>query len=97
MSEPTEFDLGAELAHFHDPGHELYGLSERVFFYLIQTCRFIESFAEPSASHRRMALGRIGLVFAKGLTFTRLEVIHDVSLDEGRRNDVSPGIQELFR
>jgi hypothetical protein len=46
--QPTEFDLAEELTHFHDPGHELYGLPERIFFYLVQTCRAIEAFSTPS-------------------------------------------------
>ena len=44
----AEFDPSEELAHFHDPEQKLFGLSERVYFYLIVTCKAIESFAEPS-------------------------------------------------
>jgi hypothetical protein len=43
---PREFDPSEELTHFHDPGHELYGLPERVYFYLVRTCWTIESFGE---------------------------------------------------
>ena len=46
--EPAEFDPSEELTHFADPGHELFGLSERIYFYLIQTCRAVESFATPA-------------------------------------------------
>jgi hypothetical protein len=42
----VEFDPSEELTHFHDPGHELYGLPERIFFYLVRTCRAVESFGE---------------------------------------------------
>jgi hypothetical protein len=45
---PAEFNQSEELAHFADPGHELYGLSERVIFYLVETCHAIEAFSEPS-------------------------------------------------
>ena len=43
----AEFDPAEELTHFHDDEHQLYGLSERTFFYLVQTTRAIESFATP--------------------------------------------------
>ena len=45
-SNPADFDPSEELTHFHDDGHELYGLSERLFFYLARTCRTIQSFSE---------------------------------------------------
>ena len=44
----AEFDPSEELAHFHDPEQKLFGLSERVYFYLIVTCKAVEAFAEPS-------------------------------------------------
>jgi hypothetical protein len=45
LDPPREFDPSEELANF--PDCELYGLSERVYFYLVQTARSIEAFAEP--------------------------------------------------
>jgi hypothetical protein len=48
LDPPAEFGPSEELAHFGDPEHKLYGLPERVYFYLVQTCRAVESFAEPS-------------------------------------------------
>ena len=48
LDPPIEFDPSEELAHFHDPEQELYGLPERVYFYLIETCHAIEAFATPS-------------------------------------------------
>jgi hypothetical protein len=46
--QPTEFDPSEELTRLGDPDQERYGLSDRVFFYLIMTCRAVESFAAPA-------------------------------------------------
>jgi hypothetical protein len=48
LDPPAEFDPSEELTHFADPGHELFGLNERIYFYLIVTCKAIDAFAEPS-------------------------------------------------
>jgi hypothetical protein len=45
---PIEFSPSEELGRFGDVGHELYGLSERVFFYLVSTCHSVMAFSEPS-------------------------------------------------
>ena len=45
---PIEFDPGEELTRFGDAEHQLFGLPERVFFYLTTTCHSIEAFAEPT-------------------------------------------------
>ena len=47
---PAEFDPSEALTLFAEPGSERYGLSDRTFFYLIVTCKGIESFAEPAFS-----------------------------------------------
>ena len=44
----TEFNPGEELTHF--PDRELYGLPQRIFFYLLMTCRLIGSFSAPAFS-----------------------------------------------
>ena len=43
-----EFDPATELTLFAEPGRERYGLPERTFFYLVVTCKAIESFSESS-------------------------------------------------
>jgi hypothetical protein len=45
---PVEFDPREEFYRFGDPAQELFGLSQRVFFYLIKTCYTIQSFSEPA-------------------------------------------------
>ena len=45
---PREFDPSEELTHFHDPEHQLFGLSERVYFYLVVTTHAIEAFSAPA-------------------------------------------------
>ena len=47
MDPPREFDPGEELTHFHDPEHELFGLPERVYFYLVVTAHAVEAFSAP--------------------------------------------------
>jgi len=47
---PTEFDPSEELSRLGDPTQELFGLPQRVFFYLIETAHAIMAFAEPSFS-----------------------------------------------
>lgn len=46
--QPIEFEPSEELSRFHDADQELYGLPERVYFYLLETCRAIEAFATPA-------------------------------------------------
>jgi hypothetical protein len=46
--QPRELDPSEELTRLGDPEHELFGLSQRVFFYLIKTCHTVESFATPA-------------------------------------------------
>jgi hypothetical protein len=45
--EPIEFDPSEALTHFHDPEHQLYGLPERIYFYLVVTSHSVEAFATP--------------------------------------------------
>jgi hypothetical protein len=47
---PRELDPSEELTRLGDPEHELFGLSQRVFFYLIKTCYTIQSFSELAFS-----------------------------------------------
>jgi hypothetical protein len=47
LESTDEFDPGEELSCF-EPGRECYGLSERIYFYLIVTCKAIESFGESA-------------------------------------------------
>jgi hypothetical protein len=51
MNLDSPFDPGEALSCF--PDCELYGLPQRVYFYLLMTCRAIEAFAEPSFSVER--------------------------------------------
>jgi hypothetical protein len=46
LDPPAEFNPSAELTRLGDT--EAYGLSTRVWFYLLQTCRAVESFSAPS-------------------------------------------------
>jgi hypothetical protein len=46
LDPPVEFDPSEELSRLGDPAQQHYGLSERLFFYLVRTCRTIESFGE---------------------------------------------------
>lgn len=48
MNPEREFNTSEEITYFADPGHELYSLSERTFFYLAATASAIESFAESA-------------------------------------------------
>jgi hypothetical protein len=48
LDPPIAFDPSEELSNFGDSSQEHYGLSERVYFYLIVTARHIESFAGPA-------------------------------------------------
>ena len=45
---PAPFDPAEALSLIAEPEQELYGLSQRVWFYTIQTCRAVENFAESS-------------------------------------------------
>ena len=47
LDPPTEFDPSEALALFAEPGSERYGLSDRSFFYLVVSCKAIESFSTP--------------------------------------------------
>jgi hypothetical protein len=47
LDPPAEFDPSEELTHFADPEHELFSLPQRVYFYLVATCKAIGDFAEP--------------------------------------------------
>jgi hypothetical protein len=47
-SQPRELDPAEELTRLGDPAQELYGLSQRLFFYAIKTCYTVESFATPA-------------------------------------------------
>ena len=45
--QPVEFDPSEELSRFGDDEHQLFSLSERVFFYLTETAHAIEAFSTP--------------------------------------------------
>jgi hypothetical protein len=45
---PIDFDPDEELARFGDSDQKLYGLPERIYFYLIETCRSVAVFAGPA-------------------------------------------------
>ena len=46
--QPAEFDPSEELTRLGDPSQEHFGLSERVYFYLVETAHAIEAFATPA-------------------------------------------------
>ena len=48
MDPPAPFDPSEALALFAEPGSEHYGLSDRIWFYTINTCRAVENFSESS-------------------------------------------------
>ena len=48
MEPPREFDPSETLTLFAEPEQERYGLSDQVFFYMINTCRAVENFSESS-------------------------------------------------
>ena len=45
---PIPFDPSEALSLFAEPEQEHYGLSDRVWFYVINSCRAVENFAESS-------------------------------------------------
>jgi hypothetical protein len=45
---PVPFDPSEALSLFAEPEQERYGLSDRIWFYTINTCRAVENFAESS-------------------------------------------------
>ena len=48
LDPPIDFDPDEALSNFGDPDQKLYGLSERIYFYLIETCRSVQVFAGPA-------------------------------------------------
>lgn len=63
---PVPFDPSEALSLFAEPTSERFGLSDRVWFYAINTCRAIESFAESSFTidhvHIQKPTGQVGSV-----------------------------------